>query len=160
MKCFMPWRTKCAAESNNGARRFGNESVLRYHRTSVSVALGVVIIAVVVAGWTYSSCTVPRRGPQNIQEAIGIAQNSGLYWGSDERDCVPVYYLVMSEFPVTRERAGDLRMNDPGHPGWVGTVRLYSPWQSMLPNYDPACSAVWGEFFIYGDPRLVKRLIQ
>ena len=100
----------------------------------------------------------PRSGPQTLAELIAIAEARGLYYGSDQRMDGPIGRLVISETPVTRNRAGRVRINAPLHPCWINTVAVYFPVGQMMTNYDPQCSVIWGNMFVYGDPALIELL--
>jgi hypothetical protein len=99
-----------------------------------------------------------RQGPRTLEEAMAAADKLGLYRLADETEGALNRRLVVSESPLTRERAAQLRLNDFRGHRWIGTATIYTGWESMMPNFDPACSAVWGNLFIYGDPDVIRRL--
>ena len=81
-----------------------------------------------------------------------------LYWATDHPSGKPTNGIVVSEMPLTREAVSKLRVNDPHHIGWIGTLIIRNNWERCMPNYDPDSSGVWGELFVYGDPRLIRKL--
>jgi hypothetical protein len=118
----------------------------------------VAVLAVAAGVWPRSAEPGRQPGPRTVDEAAAVAEALGLYWATGDHGGVMRHHLVVSEMPLTRERVGNLRINDPTHPCWAGTVELCDPWRTMMANYDPACSLVWGELFVYGDPHLISRL--
>jgi hypothetical protein len=97
------------------------------------------------------------HGPRTLQEAIAAAEALGLCWGTDECGGVPYARVVVSEFPVTWERACGVVL-DPARPCWVGTVAIWPKGRQLVPMHDPARCALWGDLFVYGDPELIARL--
>jgi hypothetical protein len=100
----------------------------------------------------------PSHGPRTIEEAMEVACAHGLYWATDDPSGIPTNGVVVSEVPLTREAVSKLRVNDPRHCGWIGTLTIRNNWEKCMPNYDPECSGVWGELFVYGDARLIRKL--
>ncbi len=100
----------------------------------------------------------PPAGPATLQEVAQLARAAGLEHGPDHRSGVVGHRLVVSDRPVTWQRAGLLRMNSPHHPGWAGTVVICCPYRPFLPNFDPDFSVLWGRMFVYGDPEIIRRL--
>ena len=96
--------------------------------------------------------------PQTIQQATETADRLGFCRTSDECDGVPRHGLVVSDRPLTRVQLAELRLTAPQHPGWVGVARVYRDWRSLIGSYDPTCSVVWGELFVFGDPRVIRQL--
>jgi hypothetical protein len=96
-----------------------------------------------------------RRAPESLDEAIEVADTLGLFYRYDGggASC-----LLVSERGLPDPAIGP-RMNNASHPFWIGTVAIYTGAQSMWQaNYDPTCSLVWGNLFVYGDPDLIKTL--
>ena len=99
-----------------------------------------------------------RPGPESIQEVIRVVEHMGLYWRSDRVDGIVSDRLVVSERPVTCARANDVRFGAPEHRCWHGTIAVCYPAKQILSNYDPVCSAVWGQTMLYADPGLIRKL--
>jgi len=99
------------------------------------------------------------RGPHTLQDAGRIAESLGLFHRSDTAEGVPTCRLIVSETPLTFERAGAIVLREPTHPSLLGTVAVYSGAHAMGMNYDPTCSAIWGDLFVYGDPAVILKLL-
>ncbi len=127
-------------------------------RTLLLRAASGALALLVVAGWVAGLLRWPAPGPQSLGDALAIADALGFYHGTDDARNVPTTRIVVSDFPVTRDRAGRLRVNVPHHPCWHGTVAVFRGPQQMYGNYDPHCSVFWGDLFVYGDPVLIERL--
>jgi hypothetical protein len=95
-----------------------------------------------------------RRDPRTLAEAAQVAEQLSLFCRVDG---VEGGRLIVSETPLTQKRCAEARL-DPRYSGWRGTIAVYPNWQTMMPMYDPMCSAVWGELFLYGDPRLIAKV--
>lgn len=99
-----------------------------------------------------------RGGPEMLEDAAEIAGAQGLYCASDSVGGFLSTRLVVSETPLSWHRAARTVL-DPKHPSMAGTVAVYYKRPGMVEcNYDPSCSAVWGELFVFGDPRLIHKL--
>src|SRR5438270_12960703 len=118
------------------------------------LAMSLAVLALVLAGPLSLSARKPP-GPRTAAEVAATAEQLGLYLVPDGTTGGRV---ILAEQPLTLERAATLWLHSPQHPRWIGTVAVYAGWRGMMDNYDPACSAVWGEFFVYGDPDLIARL--
>jgi hypothetical protein len=95
-------------------------------------------------------------GPKSLDEVVQIAHELKLYHryvGGPGSCCVVVTakepHRVLWEGP---------RLNNPRHQFWNGTVAIYTLAHQMWGNYDPACSLVWGDLFVYGDPDVIEML--
>src|SRR5947209_3967039 len=128
---------------------------MRRRYSTVFLGLGAAALTLALTARLLPNHEPRRAGPQTLQEALAIVEGRGLHHASDEAGGVPVHHLIVSELPLAPERARLLRL-DPTHPCWAGTVSIRDDWRTQMPNYDPACSAVWGELFVFGDPVLVK----
>jgi hypothetical protein len=128
----------------------------RYDRILFGLTAAAVI-AFLIAIPSLNGGRVPR-GPQTLQEAAAIAEELGLYHRSDKADGTLWDRIIVSEIPLSFERASQVCINDPSRPCLAGTVAIYAGWDKLWPNADPACSAVWGELFVYGDPQLIRKL--
>jgi hypothetical protein len=120
----------------------------------------VIAVTTVVAYWTDPWPESLPSGPQEIEEVIAVTRNLGLHYRSDRLDGVIDGRLIVSELPLTWERAARLsacRM--PEHPDWIGTVAVYRTTVGS-PTFDGYTdrSVTWGSFLLYGDPSLIERL--
>jgi hypothetical protein len=43
---------------------------------------------------------------------------------------------------------------------WSGTVAVYFSKSAYSANYDPEHSAFWGQLFLYGDPAIIRSLME
>lgn len=125
----------------------------RFWRTLFLGGALVTFVAVLAAPLYRSVCK--PVGPRTMDEVAAAAEQLGLFL---VHDGTAGGRVLLSEQPLTRERAATMWLHSPHHPRWIGTVAVYLGWRGMMGNYDPACSAVWGEFFLYGDPALIERL--
>jgi hypothetical protein len=100
------------------------------------------------------------RGPQNLQEVIRVAEGLGLYHRSDRLDGTIVERLVISDRPISYERANTLNNADPNRPAWEGTVTVTIPWRKFADFLQPGVTVVWGETFLQGDPTLIRLLTE
>ena len=118
----------------------------------------LIIMALSAAGFPACQKALSRRNaPHSFDTLTAAAQASGLYCAAIEASAVGSR-MVISRTPLTRDEVNDLRINTPSHPCWIGTVACYSHSETMAANFDPKCSAVWGGFFLYGDPQLIEAL--
>lgn len=108
--------------------------------------------------WLYRQRPVDPEGPKTLKEVEELARRLGLYCCGDRADGSVRNRLVLSEFPLTPERAHDLRFNQPTSPNWIGTVTVSINPRSYLPSFLPGRSLVWGELFVFGDPELIRKL--
>jgi hypothetical protein len=94
-----------------------------------------------------------RSGPQRIDEIIGIAQELGHHYRSDREDGQFQLRLLISESPLSWERANSLVVGRNESSDWIGTVAVLRPFP-----LDPHDLPMWGKFHLYGDPALIKKL--
>jgi hypothetical protein len=95
-----------------------------------------------------------RTGPQTMKEVIGFVQKLRLHYRSDQEDGTVGSRLVVSESPLTWQRANAFPMVPKKDSDWNGTVAIL---RGSLIVPDQRLEA-WGSFFVYGDPSLIKRL--
>jgi hypothetical protein len=122
------------------------------------VALGVAIQLTVWKSALYSQWAAPD-GPRSFVEVIQIATRAGLHHRSqhiNEKE-LRVNCLAVSVRPLSWTDANCLCVNKPDHPCWDGTVAVYGHGHYVA-NYDPECSVVWGNMFVYGDRDVIHRL--
>jgi hypothetical protein len=124
------------------------------------VALAGLSTAAAVVFTLLCSRSDPRSpGPQNLEDVAQIAGELGLYQRSDDLSGKVTHRLVVSDLPLTFERASELRFGDPAHPCWRGTVEACIPWKMYQSFADPEYGVVWGEIFLFGDPALIRTLL-
>jgi hypothetical protein len=66
--------------------------------------------------------------------------------------------LIVSTTFVTPERAACTPLRELKHPSWNGTVAIYQGLRQMYVDPDPPYSVIWGNFYVCGDPELIRRL--
>ena len=100
-----------------------------------------------------------RSAPRTLEDAVRIVEAEGLFWQADARDGPPSGRIVVSEVPISWERASWTYL-DPRNPRLVGSVAVYYDPNRTLArdNYLPGLSAVWGDLFVVGDPHLIEKL--
>jgi len=116
------------------------------------VSLGVLL--------NFTQCTTQTEltNPQTMEEVQTIAQKLGLHCRSDRADGAVGFRLLISEAPLSLERANLLRFgsreeSDQGRTHWLGVVAVYQTW-----NFDSDLVVPWGKVFVYGDPPLIEKL--
>jgi hypothetical protein len=125
----------------------------------VPVCLGVTALAVLPGLWFWQPAAASHPGPRSLDEAVAIAARAGFCCRGDTETGVPDGRLVISELPLTWQRANGVRLSDPYHPCWAGTVAVYARRGSFnQANFDPARAARWGNLFVYGDPVVIQQL--
>ena len=85
-----------------------------------------------------------------------IAQKLGLHYRGDREDGQVQVRLLMSESPLTWERANRLVVGRRQDSDWVGTVAVIQGLKAFpLVSHD---MTVWGKFLVYGDSALIRKL--
>jgi hypothetical protein len=97
--------------------------------------------------------------PRNLAQLVRIADELGLHHRSDIRSGELGDRLVISNRPLTFERANWLRVGIPEHPCWNGTVAVCALGRLYQYLADPHHGVLWGEVFLYGDPVLIRRIM-
>jgi hypothetical protein len=128
-----------------------------YHWTALLILGAVMVVLLSLVQPLLMSFGI-GRGPRTVKDVVRVAEEQGLYCLTDEPRGIPDHRLVVSETPLTRERICGLSVPNPQRPCWRGTVSIYAGWQQLMGIYDPDCSAIWGELFVYGDPQLILKL--
>jgi hypothetical protein len=101
-----------------------------------------------------------RPGPQTMDEVIDRAEELGFYYRSDSVREEVHDTLVVSDRPITREQATNLRMDEPHSVDWIGRVSIRSHWRNLpLFQLDERFYAIWGEVLMFGDPEMIRRLV-
>jgi hypothetical protein len=114
----------------------------------VSLLLGKVLV-VRFGAW--------RSSPRSLEEVLAIAQKHGLYCCGDQAAGSIGRRLIISESPLSWERANAFRIGHSVDRDWKGTVAVVRDMDGMQTIPDENIK-VWGEFFLYGDPSLIERL--
>jgi hypothetical protein len=139
-------------------------------KLGMSVFLGgaLALCLLALAGWRRDHVEADVPGPRTLKEVVQVATELGLYYRSDRADRAfdngIRYRLVVSESPLTFERAGELRFK-PGDQCWDGTVAVtldrahgFYHFFALTADEYPGWVARWGDFFLFGDPALIRRL--
>jgi hypothetical protein len=97
-----------------------------------------------------------RFGPGEFKEVMAIAQKLGLHYRGEHEDETVQQRLLVSETPLSWERANGLFIGSRMTADWKGTVAVFRSDReiSLLPQQ----MTIWGQFLLYGDPALIKRL--
>jgi hypothetical protein len=97
--------------------------------------------------------------PHTLHQVAQIAGRLGLYHRSDVHSGVVNSRIVVSDRPLTWERANALHVGDPGHPCWSGTVAAWTGGRAFPYLIDHEYGVLWGDLLLYGDPVLIRRLM-
>jgi hypothetical protein len=128
-------------------------------KTTAVVGAAVIAVTLLNSGGLLLRSDVGRSHPQTLYDAVEIAEALGLYHSSDALAGSLNSRVIISEMPLTWERAAGTSLHA-NHPCLVCTVAVYYDpnrlWANA--NYVPAYSAIWGDLFIFGDPRLIEKL--
>jgi hypothetical protein len=118
----------------------------------VIVSLGILL--------NFTQCTKQTEwtDPQSLEEVQAIAKKLGLHCRSDRADGGPGFRLLVSEAPLSIERAnllcfGGREESAKGTATWLGAVAVYQSW-----NFETDLVVPWGKLFLYGDPLLIEKL--
>jgi hypothetical protein len=118
-------------------------------------------------------CTVPTEepvtyqrkseGPATMEEVTAIAAALGLHWvtfplNSSEKD-----NARLSVRPLSLEQWEPLWVQHRDFERWLGVVTvMWGGRTKFEANFDPAHPkrfAIWGKWFVYGDPELITKLL-
>ena len=123
------------------------------------VLMGICLIGLAALSLGLRVPDADRASPRTLVEAATAAEARGLCWRSTAQDgSLNAGSIVVSTRPVTWEHTNGIRVNDAKHSCWHETIVIYSSGAQLLMNSDPSVSMVWGELFVYGDPRLIEKL--
>lgn len=116
------------------------------------VALGLLV------NFVQCSRLADLTNPQSLEEAEAIAKKLGLHCRSDRADGQIGFRLLVSEKPLSLERANLLQFggredSKKGRDNWLGVVAVYQWW-----NFQTHGVVAWGKVFLYGDPPLIEKL--
>ena len=120
------------------------------------------LLLVVVAGLLLERTDAPapvaaRPGPRTMEEVMGLVQKLGLHYRGDHKDGAVGSRLVVSDSPLTWQRANAFRMGPQKDADRNGTVAVLQS-DCMFAIAPDERMEAWGDFFLYGDPSLIKRL--
>jgi hypothetical protein len=118
----------------------------------VIVSLGLLL------NFTQRSRQTDWTDPQSLEEVQAIAKKLGLHCRSDRADGGIGFRLLVSEAPLSLERANLLRFGGreesaKGRANWLRVVAVYQTW-----NFETDLVMPWGKLFLYGDPPLIEKL--
>jgi hypothetical protein len=126
------------------------------------LAAGILLLG--LAGLRPRPAPRPAAGPRTLAEVARIAGRLGLHCRTDRQDGGASCRLVVSDRPLTFDRANYLPAR-PGHSCWRGTVaatldgrRDYDDYDRTVQDSRPGWSARWGDFYLFGDPALIRKL--
>jgi hypothetical protein len=130
-----------------------------------ALALGLLVLA---CGLRLDDVERDVPGPRTLTEVAQIAAELGLYYRSDIPDQPfdesVLGRLIVSERPLPFKRVRELRFK-PGDQRWNGTVAVtwdlshgYDIFADSIAEEFRGWVARWGDFFLFGDPALIRRL--
>jgi hypothetical protein len=93
--------------------------------------------------------------PQSMAEVRALVEKLGLNCRSDRQDGAVGFRLLISEAPLSLEKANLLRFSERelDLADWHGVVAAYHPL-----NFDSDLVVPWGKVVLYGDPALIQKL--
>ncbi len=123
------------------------------------IVVGGLVLALVLLRAEARDWAQGGEGPQSLAEVARLAAQRGLHVCSGDRPDGSFHQrLVVSDRPLTWERANSLVFHRPNHPCWVGTVEVCFPLRKFLDNYDPEQAVLWGQTLLIGDPSIIRQL--
>src|SRR5438067_10857353 len=99
---------------------------------------------------------VRPSSPRQYEEVMQIPQQLGLHYRGDCEDGRVQMRLLLSESPLTWERANGLVIGRGEQSDWLGTVAIMQSVREFPPLTKPMTP--WGNFLLYGDPALINKL--
>jgi hypothetical protein len=98
--------------------------------------------------------------PQKLQDVIGRAERLGLQVVTTRPDgtLAEKSAVVICELSTTQEEACELPAGDLDSPKWRGRALVKKRVPGMVTNN--AVTVEWGQFWVYGDPDLIRRLVK
>jgi hypothetical protein len=92
-----------------------------------------------------------------MEGVVKIAQQLGLHYRGDGEDGQVQMRLLISDSPLSWERANGLFVGKRKDSDWIGIIAVFQGQQAVyLVSHD---MTVWGKFLLYGDPSLIEKLI-
>jgi hypothetical protein len=135
--------------------------------TSWTLALALASLA----AWSYRGeifgiRSSAERSPGHAQDILRVAQALKLDYRSETPEGLTGGKLIVSEHPLTPEYMQSLVLHDHYFSRWIGTVAFWrrgtfdvqSLYALNLNPEHPERYAQWGEFFVYGDPDLIREI--
>lgn len=132
----------------------------------------VALLLVVLFGvWTSASllsggsvrglATWEPQGPRSIEDVECVAKALGLHGHTDSM-VGGHFRMVISEERLGAEDIAELHIGPTLQPNWAGRVAVYFGFSKsdMAANFIPGCTAVWGDTLLFGDPSLIRRLLE
>src|SRR5947209_10259532 len=120
-------------------------------------SLGLLALALVLA---WSSSSRPAGGkpsnPQELEDVIQIAHELGLHCRGDREDGQVQMRLLLSEAPLPWEQVSRLIIGRNEQTDWRGVVAVHRG-PTTFPMVAQRMTR-WGNFRLYGDPALIRRL--
>jgi hypothetical protein len=124
-------------------------------------ATGAILLVLVPATLHQRTTRTAPPGPRTLAEVQQIAQELGLYARGDRRDTALGHRLIVSERPLTYEAVSLLCLGKPEDPRWLGTVAICANGKAFREFADGSDHmAFWGEMFLFGDPTLIRTLLE
>jgi hypothetical protein len=125
-----------------------------------TLVIGVVAVALILSSYSCSRTGEPlQSGPQTMKEVMAVAEKLGLHYRGDQQDGTVNARLTISESPLTWERANALQLNPQDQAAWNGTLVVFHRGWNGVQTMSDSQFKVWGKFFLYGDPSLIKQLM-
>jgi hypothetical protein len=121
--------------------------------------LVIVFVVLPLALWRIPSCQTEggNVGPRDVAELIPLVEKLGLHWRSDREDGdLRTARVIVSEEPLPWEAVGALVPGDPDKSIWTSKVAAYR--KSPGPDIGIGNAVAWGEFQLYGDEALIRKL--
>ncbi len=94
-----------------------------------------------------------------MRNVVAIAQGLGLHCRGDHADGCVSSRLLISETPLSWERANSMRLDERTKSAWHGTVAVFRKNRAGVEMSAEDEMESWGDFFLYGDPLLIQRLM-
>jgi hypothetical protein len=103
------------------------------------------------------------EGPGTMEEVTAIADALGLYSVGFPLNSAKKMSARLSVRPISLEQCEGWWVHDPNFEHWRGVVAIMwgGRWKFEA-NFDPAHPkrfALWGKWFVYGDPELIAKLL-
>jgi hypothetical protein len=129
-----------------------------------AAAILAFALAVLTLALTLPHCGAPptsAAGPQTMDDVLAAAAALELHHAYPAAPDAVSVSVVLSTTPLDYRQAMSCRVGDPDHPCWVGRVLAVEGPKGLAGVNDapPGMSAVWGRFWLFGDPDLIRQLL-
>ena len=106
--------------------------------------------------------TPTQSGPKDVSEVVAIARQMGWHCASDRKDGdLRTRRIILSEAPLTLACINTLFCGPGVDPTWIGKVAVNDEGSNRLDTLSDHGNLVnWGNFLLYGDARLIEKLVQ